>query len=569
MLLTDDAEAYDLCVIGSGPAGIILALDYARLNPHKKVLLVEYGIKQQVKENQLDSSIQINNPVNHHQPYECTNKGLGGTSATWGGRCVMYDEVDFEDRPILNGNCTWDKNILTDIQDHLPKAAEYFECGKPDFDVAALTNVTPRPIAEGFKQGIVTDTRLERYSMPTRFGDRYATEIAAQQNITLIEGFEARDFEQPNAKNKVSFLTLRHVATQKQIIVTADKFVLAAGAQESTRILLRNPQLFKNVGGVPAALGKYYQGHLSGKIASVQFYGDPKKTDYGFIKDSDGVYTRRRFQFDNKFLKDNDLLNTALWLDNPLYFDPKHRSGAMSFMYLAMITPVLGKKLAPPAIAHSITKGRINNIPAHLGNIARGAPRSFTKPAAIFYKRYISKRKLPGVFLYSPKNTYALHFHAEQIPFEENRMRLAPDGERLIVDYKLTDADVASVIKLHEVLDNWLRIIHCGELKYWFDKDELPQAIKNMSKDGLHQCGTTRISNSAEKGVVDTNLKVWGTSNIYVCSSSVFPTSGQANPTFMLGAFAVRLSRYLSYTEKKSKKTFKTQFQGVKSIDLN
>ncbi|MCC8408155.1 GMC family oxidoreductase [Mucilaginibacter sp. UR6-1] len=569
MFLTDDAAAYNLCVVGSGPAGIILALDYARTNPHKRVLLVEYGSNTQQKENQLDSSIQINNTVNHHQPNECTNKGLGGTSATWGGRCVMYDEIDFEDRPILNGNCTWDKTILIDVQDHIHKAAEYFECGKPDFDLSALTNADAKPIAEGFKQGVVTDTRLERYSMPTRFGERYAGDIAAQTNLTLAEGYEARDFEQPNAKGKVSFLTLRHVATQKQIIVTADKFVLAAGAQESTRILLRNQQLFRNIGGVPDALGKYYQGHLSGKIASVQFNGDPKKTDYGFTKDADGVYARRRFQFSNEFLKQNNLLNTALWLDNPLYFDPKHRSGAMSFMYLAMITPVLGKKLAPPAIAHSITKGRVNNIPAHIGNIARGLPRSFTKPAAIFYKRYISKRKLPGVFLYSPKNTYALHFHAEQVPFEGNSMKLGSDGERLIINYSLTEADVASVIKLHDVLDHWLRTTGCGELKYWFDKDELPQAIKNMSKDGLHQCGTTRIANSPENGVVDSDLKVWGTSNVYVCSSSVFPTSGQANPTFMLGAFAVRLSQHLSHTKKANKKSFTTQLQHNKPVNIN
>ena len=38
--------------------------------------------------------------------------------------------------------------------------------------------------------------------------------------------------------------------------------------------------------------------------------------------------------------------------------------------------------------------------------------------------------------------------------------------------------------------------------------------------------GTTRIAAAAEDGVVDENLKVWGTPNLYVCSSSVFPTSG-------------------------------------------
>jgi choline dehydrogenase-like flavoprotein len=74
----------------------------------------------------------------------------------------------------------------------------------------------------------------------------------------------------------------------------------------------------------------------------------------------------------------------------------------------------------------------------------------------------------------------------------------------------------------------------------------MPDAIRTMSIDGLHQVGTTRISATAEHGVVDENLKVWGASNLYVCSSSAFPTSGQANPTFLLGVFAIRLAHHLS-----------------------
>ena len=108
------------------------------------------------------------------------------------------------------------------------------------------------------------------------------------------------------------------------------------------------------------------------------------------------------------------------------------------------------------------------------------------------------------------------------------------------------DQDLDSVIRTHEVLDQWLRQCQCGELEYWFAKEELPAAIRAMSIDGLHQVGTTRIAATAAAGVVDKDLKVWGTTNLYVCSSSAFPTSSQANPTFLLGAFAVRLAHHLS-----------------------
>jgi choline dehydrogenase-like flavoprotein len=46
-------------------------------------------------------------------------------------------------------------------------------------------------------------------------------------------------------------------------------------------------------------------------------------------------------------------------------------------------------------------------------------------------------------------------------------------------------------------------------------------------------------------GVVDADLCVYGTENLYVASSSTFVTSGQANSTFMIVAFALRLADHL------------------------
>ena len=218
----------------------------------------------------------------------------------------------------------------------------------------------------------------------------------------------------------------------------------------------------------------------------------------------------------------------------------------MSVMYLAMITPVLGKRLAPPAIANSITKGKVTGLKQHIWNVIREFPGSLWSPASIFFRRYCLKRKLPGICLYSRANQYALHFHAEQVPDRDNRMKLADDGETLEIHYDLCDEDIDSVIRIHEVLDQWLRKCGCGKLEYWFPKEKLPAEIRSMSRDGIHQCGTTRIAATSDEGVVDSDLRVWGTKNLYVCSSSTFPTSGQANPTFLLGAFSVRLAHHLS-----------------------
>ena len=48
-----------------------------------------------------------------------------------------------------------------------------------------------------------------------------------------------------------------------------------------------------------------------------------------------------------------------------------------------------------------------------------------------------------------------------------------------------------------------------------------------------------------QDGVVDLDLRLNGVDNAYVCSSSVFPCSGVANPTHTIVALAARLVEHL------------------------
>ena len=43
------------------------------------------------------------------------------------------------------------------------------------------------------------------------------------------------------------------------------------------------------------------------------------------------------------------------------------------------------------------------------------------------------------------------------------------------------------------------------------------------------------------RGVVDSNCKVHGVDNLFVASSSVFPTGSHANPTLTIVALSIRL----------------------------
>jgi choline dehydrogenase-like flavoprotein len=69
--------------------------------------------------------------------------------------------------------------------------------------------------------------------------------------------------------------------------------------------------------------------------------------------------------------------------------------------------------------------------------------------------------------------------------------------------------------------------------------------IRLGNPDGAHATSTCRMSSSDSDGVVDRNLQVHGTDNLYVCSNAVFPNVAAANPTLTVAALAVRLAEHV------------------------
>ena len=57
------------------------------------------------------------------------------------------------------------------------------------------------------------------------------------------------------------------------------------------------------------------------------------------------------------------------------------------------------------------------------------------------------------------------------------------------------------------------------------------------------------MSDDPQTGVVDKNCKVFGISNLYIASSSVFTTSSIVNPTFTIIALSLRLGKYIKNLE--------------------
>jgi choline dehydrogenase-like flavoprotein len=143
---------------------------------------------------------------------------------------------------------------------------------------------------------------------------------------------------------------------------------------------------------------------------------------------------------------------------------------------------------------------------------------------------------------------YALRYHAEPVPNPESRVYLGSDAaadQGVTVDFRYLPDDMASVVRAHDVLDDALRRSGLGYLEYWPQTDARADAVQAQALDGYHQVGTTRMGSDAELSVVDLDCRVHGFDNLYVASSSVFPTADSANPTFPMVALALRLAHHI------------------------
>jgi choline dehydrogenase-like flavoprotein len=132
-----------------------------------------------------------------------------------------------------------------------------------------------------------------------------------------------------------------------------------------------------------------------------------------------------------------------------------------------------------------------------------------------------------------------------------SRERDALGGLRANLDWQLSPLDKHAARMFVSTFDGELRRAGMGSLEAsgWL-ADESPQwpvdpTVGNHPIGGYHHMGGTRMSSAPANGVVDANCRVHGYDNLFVAGSSVFPTSGWANPTMTAVALALRLGDHL------------------------
>jgi hypothetical protein len=544
------ALSADLAVVGAGPAGIAIAVEVA--NKGFDVVLVESGYeKLDSNTQQLAEAAEWDTSI--HAPMSMSvRRQLGGTSNLWGGRCASYDPVDFERRAHVS-SVTW-PITYDELLPYYQRACSWLQCGRAAFDTTQMTHLPPS-VAPGLREGSGSSATFERWSASTNFAHEYGDALKNSRRVRVVTGLTCTEVISDLGGTRVESLDCRTLEG-KRVSIQARGCVLACGGLETTRLLLasRGPH-GRALGNHSGHLGSWYMSHVAGVIANVRFCTPPRSTIFGYERDIDGTHVRRRFSIVSEAQRTQELPNAIAYLGNPDLANHRHRNGILSLGYLALRSPLA--ELITPTAQRFSAAGRPTDsaarasVRAHLMNVARDSPAVARFAFKFGMRRFLAGgRKVPGLFsAYSGENCYPLQYRGEQIPNRQSRVSLASDRDsvgmpRLNINLRFSQADIDGILRCHQVWDDYLRTNGCGQLEYMSPNPG--SAAWGMMSGGTHQLGTTRMTSKAEDGVVNEHLAVHGMDNLFVASSSVFLTSSQANPTFMVIVLALRLADHLT-----------------------
>ncbi|MFN3746395.1 MAG: GMC oxidoreductase [Hyphomicrobiaceae bacterium] len=531
-----DGTPYDICIVGTGPAGIALALECERLG--MKVLALEAGGGDR-RGRVRSREAEIRTPAHHAPMHVTTRSAFGGTSWGWAGLCTQFDDIDFETREHVPGS-GWPLTH-SEVAPYYARAADILNC--------RMDHVPGIADAWRTLEGVEVDNRLFMSNQP-KLGECYRTHFARSQAITvclnspvvaLDLGVEGKRVEGVTVKNHGRTVTFR-----------PPRVVLAGGGLRTTQLLLATQRSWPSqFGGADGSLGRYYMGHLTGWISSIRF-NDPADARYFKPQAVAGAKSvQRRFTFTREVQLSERLRNIVLWAGARALYDPTHANGTLSAAYLALAVPGVGSLFLSKPLRRAALGPKPRRVLPHLMNIVR-APMETAAGAVRAVGGKVRAQKAIGDWLMQDgSREFLLTYHAEVAPNRESRVTLGEGVDRfglprLRIDLRFSDEDIRSTIRAHDVLDRALRKSGRAALEYLSPPDERAERVREQATDGYHQLGLTRMGTDPKQSVVDRNCQAHGIENLFVASGSVFPTSGQANPTLLTAALAVRLARHLA-----------------------
>ena len=493
----------EVCIIGAGAAGITLAREFMGAG-FRVALLESGGLDFDERTQDLYVGGTAGRP--YLRLHVCRLRFFGGTTNHWAGWCVPFDEADFAEREGLSYR-GWPMS-RSDLAPYYERALAVCQVGPKGFEPGAW-GIALKDIPGPFN-GPRFVTKVLQVSPPTRFGRVYVEQLRKAPRLSVYLNANVLTLDANRSGREVREVKVGTLGGNR-FRVRARVFVLASGGIENARLLLLSGQ---GLGNAHDLVGRFFMVHLeySGGVIAVsdpyanfdfnRTYADKPIVSYVGLSDA--------------AMRELKLANIRLTWEYEL--------GSVSEALAAL------KRLSGEGTKESDTWSDLGTVLGDLDGVSA----------------YVFRRALFGQGV--PVKALTLRCHSEQVPNPVSRIRLGSELDalgqrRVVVDWRVTGEDKRQVNAIHQLLGTEMGRAGFGRLRSALTTDETqwPSDLRGNE----HHMGTTRMHRDPQFGVVDENARVHGVGNLYVAGSSVFPTSGAANPTLTIVALALRLADHI------------------------
>ncbi len=512
----------DLCVIGGGAAAIAMTQRLA--GAAMKVCILESGGKGLEKETQALSNGEASG-IPYFDLIDTRYRMLGGSTHRWGARGAPMVDIDFRKRPWVPMS-GWPISG-EDLAEYYPAVQKLVGHHNPfhyhgavwdEFDAA------PPKINED-----ILHYSAFQFGKNVLLGEHNEAAIKDAPNIHLylhanVTALECA--EKPNHLDHVKVKTL----SGKAFSVKAKTYVLASGGIENPRLLLLSDSL--NSDGLCNErdhVGRYFMEHPTLSAGTIK------------AKDKQSLV-----DIFSPGLVDGRLVEVGLALSEKVQEETQSLNAIAS-------AKVVVTQDSTQALRELMWNLRHRRMPQQLNwyyknkwlmeRLTAIAKDPFGIVANI-YRHQMGKPKRFNV------DSVYLEIRTEQAPNPDSRVTLSHSKDALglrrgHLHWAMIQQDKTTMQVTARLFDAELKRLELGELEMesWLMSNDLTWSPEMVG--GHHHMGTTRMADSAAKGVVDGNCRTHAVDNLYIAGSSVFPTSSYVNPTFTILALAMRLADHL------------------------
>ena len=491
--------SYDHTIIGCGAIGIHLGLQLAKKG--RKVLIIESGQVGEHGDRQALNASILNREDLDGSIHWGRKRALGGSTIRWGGQALPFKKIDFESRPWTQ--CTQWPIEWDDLAPHYREAETYLGVSHVDYYLGGVNELK-------LKSPIHSDSleyHVAKWASEPNMFRRHRRTIDASLDVL----YNANCTGVKRNPHRVESIEIRNFSGLA-IQIPIQNLVLANGGVESVRSLMAF-QLSQS-----PALGRGFMEHPCMDLGTVQTKNMLELQRYFSTR----MIGRQKYSFrislSETVQKEFQLLNASCGL---MFESPPDAPDILD-----RFKTFLSKKELSPLVS---VLGRPNELLLTIGCFLRHG------------------------FVYKPHALCRLTVMSEQEPIPTSRLSLDLTEKdqfgipKLRVDWNISSLTYSSILHLGQSVKSELErsLPVRVQLRPELQSERLHE-LDHILTPVNHHMGGAIMGTDPESSVVNEQLKIHGLENVFVTSSSVFPSGSHSNPTLTALALGGKLASFLT-----------------------